>query len=180
MTTIPEIPIADFEQFSAALLIQMRQIAQSINGFGFITTARRHAIANSASVPDAFLKSTAIVCDAQPELGISAGITSEELRKVIDFTRAFNSVADELELLARGLRDTVAEQRFSVADRALHVYALAKTFNRPGARVMLMPHLKTLKRDLGRSRTKVIEPPPETPATPAPPPLPPPPLVRRF
>jgi hypothetical protein len=43
------------------------------------------------------------------------------LRQTIEFTRAFNSVADELELLAKGLRDTVASQRFEVARKTLSV-----------------------------------------------------------
>jgi hypothetical protein len=173
MTTIPpETPI-DFEQASAVLLIQVRQLTQSIAGFGFLTKSRRRQITTSASVPDAFLKSTAVACDAQPALGTAAQISSTELRQAIEFTRAFRSVADELELLAKGLRDTVAEHRFDVARRALRVYTLAKTFDGPSDRVMLVPHLKNMKRDLGRSRTKLpVEPDPLLPV-PAPPPLPP-------
>lgn len=176
MTTIPpEITPIDFEQASATILVQVRQLTNSISGFGFVTKARRRQITTSASVPDAFLKSTAVACDAQPELGVAAQVTSNELRQAIEFTRAFNSVADELELLAKGLRDTVAEQRFDVARRALRVYALAKTFNGPTERVMLVPHLNNMKRDLGRTRTKLIEPDPIlAPPVPAPPPLPPP------
>jgi hypothetical protein len=172
MTTIPEITPIDFEKVAATLLVQVRQITQSISGFGFLTKTRRRQIATSASVPDAFLKSTAVACDAQPELAAAASISSSELRQAIEFTRAFNSVADELELLARGLRDTVADQRYDVARRALRVYALAKTFDGAADRVMFVPHLKNMKRDLGRSRTKLAtEPEPAIPA-PATPPLP--------
>jgi hypothetical protein len=192
MSIIPEITPIDFEQASAAILIQLRQLTQSITGFGFLTKARRRQITTSASVPDAFLKSTAITCDAQPDLGRAGDVTSSELRQVIEFTRAFNSVADELELLAKGLRDTVAGQRFDVARKALRVYALAKTFDGPTERTLLVPHLKNMKRDLGRSRTKLPAEPetpadsstsatPATPAAPATPaPLPPPPLLRKV
>jgi hypothetical protein len=168
MSTIPNEPLPiDDEKAAAAILIQVRQLTQSINGFSFSSQGRRRQITNSASVPDAFLQSVAIACDAAPELASAAHITSVELRKAIEFTRAYHSVADELELLAKGLRDTVAERRADVGRRALHVYNLAKSFNSGADRVVLIPHLKNMKRDLGKSRSKPATEQPE-PSTPTP------------
>lgn len=164
MTIAPEPAAIDYEQLAAEILTQVRQLAQSIPGFGFVTVRRRRQITSIASVPDAFLKSTAVVCDASPDLATAGALSSGELLQGIDFTRAFLSVADEMALLEKGIRDTVAEHRFHLARRAYRVYALAKSFNSPIEEDMAVPHLQSMKRDLGKSRPKrVVDAEPEPP-----------------
>lgn len=149
MSTIPP-----YREFATTMIEQMRRLAQAVEGFTMATTARRRKLAASASVPDAFLYSLAIACDASPRLGTAGEITSSELVDAIEFKAAYFSVADELELLARALRDTVAERRSAIGHRALRAYIIAKRMNAPDDRALLIPHLRNLQRDLGRTRPR--------------------------
>jgi hypothetical protein len=171
MTTIPEVPSSTHEETARAMMVQVRQLAESITGFTYTAPGRRRKLTSTASLPDAFLQSLAVACDASPVLGVSAQLTANELREAIEYKRVYSSLADELELLAKGLRDTIAEHRSDIGQRALRAYEIAKRLARPDDRKALVPHLQNMKRDLGRSRSKVavvVGPVPATPITPAP------------
>lgn len=149
MTTIPQ-----YRELALTMIEEMRRLAQAVEGFALATTARRRKISASAAVPDAFLHSLAIACDASPRLGTAGEITSSELLEAIEFKSAYFPVADELELLARAIRDTVAEKRSAIGHRALRAYIIAKRMNAPDDRALLIPHLRNLQRDLGRTRPR--------------------------
>jgi hypothetical protein len=113
----------------------------------------------TASVPDAFLLSTAAACDAAPEFSSAVQLTGSQLRQAINFQRAYVQLADELELIAKGLRDTLAEHRFQIGSLALRAYSIAKGFARPTDSATFIPHLKNMKRDLGKSSPKTTPTP---------------------
>jgi hypothetical protein len=167
MTSIPEVPSINHEEAAHAILVQVRQLAESITGFSYSAPGRRRKLTPTATLPDTFLQSLAIACDALPVLGATAQLTSKELRQAIEFKRAYSSLADELEILAKGLRDTIAEQRSQIGQRALFAYEIAKRLTGLDDRVTLVPHLKTMRRDLGKTRSRVVVPEPE-PTTPTP------------
>lgn len=167
MTTIPPVPPASHEEIAAAMMIQIRELAQSVSGFTFSAKGRRRKITPAASVPDPFLEAVAVACDASPHLGVASQVTTAELRDTITFSRAFTSVANELMVVARGFLDTVAERRNQVGQRALRAYSMAKSINRPEDRELLIPHLANMQRTLGRGRKRVAATPPAPPAPPA-------------
>ena len=150
------------EEAGLAMLVQLRVLIQAIPGFGFLSKAARRSITQAASVPDVFLQSTGVACDASLTLATSSALTGAETREVLIYTRSYLSVADELELLAKGVRDTVAQFRAPVSERALRAYAIAKRINNPAERALLIPHLANMKRDLGRTHPK---PQPDAPTT---------------
>jgi hypothetical protein len=167
MSTIPESSI--HEQTAMAMLVQLRELAQSVKGFNFTSPTHRRRLAAQGNVPDAFLRSVAVACDAAPTLASSGGVTGAELRDMMAFARAYLSVADELELLAKGLRDTVAQHRAEGTEKALRVYFIAKRINRPAEREALIPHLRNMTRDLGKTRPKApADAVPAKPPEPAP------------
>jgi hypothetical protein len=153
MTNIQETPV-DVEQEAKAVIAQVRQFAQSIQGFTFAAPGRRRQINVSASVTDAFLEAVAAACDATPEFGISARLDGNQLRQALTFQHAYAKVADEMELFAKGLRDTLAEHRSEIGTQALVAYSVAKSFARPSSRSAFVPHLTNMKRSLRKSRSK--------------------------
>jgi hypothetical protein len=150
MTTIPPTPI-NYEEAANAMMIQLRELVQSIPGFGYAAKGRRRKISSAAHVPDPFLEAVAVACDASVQLSAASELSAPELRGLIAFARAFTSLADEMQLIARGLHDTVAERRAGVGQRALRAYAVAKSINRPEDRELLIPHLANMQRTLGRT-----------------------------
>jgi hypothetical protein len=167
MTTIPETPV-NHQQDAIDLTIKVRQLIQSIDGFTFAGPGRRTQIRTSGSLPDKFLSSTAASCDALPEFSAAAQLTGNEVRQALAFQVAYAPLADELELLAKGIRDTLAEHRSRIGYRALRAYAIAKTFSRPEDRATFLPHLRNMKRDFGRSRVKATDVPVIDPTVPVP------------
>lgn len=169
MTTIPEVPVVNHQQDALDLLTKVRQlVTESIQGFAFAGPGRRRQITVSGSLPDAFLSSTAVSCDASPEFSTAAQLTGTEIRQAVAFRVAYAPVADELELLAKGIRDTLAEHRSRIGYRALRAYAIAKTFSRPEEHATFLPHLRNMKRDFGKSRAKAVDVPETDPTVPAP------------
>lgn len=154
MTTIPEPVPINHEAAANALMATLRDLVQSgIPGFALAAKGRRRKINTTASLSDPFLEAAAAACGVHPDLSAAGQITATELRDTIAFSRVFASVAEELRILARGIDDTVAEQRNDVGQRALRVYHVAHRINRPQDRELLIPHLAAMKRTLNRGRT---------------------------
>ena len=162
MSTIPDTPV-NHELDAKAHIATVRQLAKSIQDFAYAAPGRRAKIHTTASVPDAFLLTTATACDAAPEFSSAVQLTGSQLRQAIDFQRAYIELADELELIAKGLRDTLAEHRFKIGNLALRAYSIAKGFARPTDSATFIPHLKNMKRDLGRSSSKTTPTPDPAP-----------------
>jgi hypothetical protein len=154
MSTVEPLPITSHEEAAQKILIELRLIAKSVAGYTHVPVARFRKISTTAAVPDDFLQACAVACDANAQLAAASDVTGAELRDVIGFSRAYLSVADELELLARGLRGTVAVRRGEIAQRARRVYSMAKSMNLPVDRDRLVPHITEMKRTLNKTRVK--------------------------
>lgn len=174
MSTIPPTPI-NHEEVANAIIQQLRSMAQSIPGFGYAAKGRRRKISSVATLPDAFFEDVAVACDASPQLAVASNLTAAELRNVIILSRAYKSVANEMNLIERGILDTVAEIRAEAGQCALRTYSMAKSINRPEDRELLIPHVANMQRSLGRGRPskRVTEPAKPTEPAPAPPTTPP-------
>lgn len=168
MSTIPPEPPNPHEVAVNSHLSALRLIQESIAGFGFVGSNRRRGLNPAAAVPDRFLEAVAAALDASLHLATSAKVTGSQLRDVIAFARAFASLADELELLARGVRHTIAVRRGELTRLALRTYRIARSLDLPTEADQLVPHVREMKRALGRGRQ-----PKPVPVVPAPRPIPP-------
>lgn len=163
-----ETPVAHAEAASE-IVNQLRQAMQKIAGFGFITNGQRRRLSPSAAVPDNFLMTVALALESVPDIATVTKLQPAELRDVVNFTIAFRTVATELQVVARGLLDTIEERRADVGRRALRAYSMAKAFNRPMDEGLPVPHVVEMKRTLGRGRPRRVndgeeQPPPAPPA----------------
>jgi hypothetical protein len=166
MTTIPETPspVLTHEEAAQSILLQFRRLTESIPGFSYLSIKGRRRITAAASLPDAFLQAVSVACDANPRLATTSEITGAELRDTIDYSRHYLSVADELDILAAGLRGTVAVRRSEPGRRALRAYEIAKRMNLTTDSQSLIPHLADMQRTLKRGSRKTKRTQPEPPA----------------
>jgi len=160
MTTIPETPLTHTER-ARAVLEHIRGIKELIGGFTFAGDPDPRTLNAAKSVPDAFLEEVAVAIEASDHLKRSALVQPDELRDVVGFAMAFAPVAEELGIMHRAVRQTIALRRAVVGKLALQVYEFAKTFGRKTDRQVLMPHLDSMKRVLGKTRPKPAAEPEE-------------------
>jgi hypothetical protein len=139
-------------------------IHEGVPGFTHLTTSRRRVLAASANLPEPFLDGMAVAIEGSPQLDKVALVTPEELRDAVAYGKAYGELADELALLSRGIRDTIAVKLAGAGTEALRIYQLAQSYNRDRDSEALVPHVGKLRRALGRARTKLpVETPPAEP-----------------
>lgn len=166
MSSVTETPVPHTEAANT-IIAQLRAISQSIQGFNFAAPGQRRRLSSTASVPDDFLLTVALALETAPDIAVAAKIQPVELRDIVNYSNAFRTVATELEVVARGLRETIDARRFDLGNRALRAYAMARKFTRPSDRDLLIPHLREMQRTLGRGRRRVLPVETETPPDPA-------------
>ena len=162
VSTSPDGPAApaDFSPQALALMVQIRELGRTVNGFGFAPKGRRRSIGTVSSLPEEFLQLVAASLDVNPALGQSYGITALEVREALSFGREFTNAATETRLVAKGMEDTVAERLADVGDKCLRFYYAAKRATPRGAVASSVPHLAEMTRALGMGRKKKKKPAP--------------------
>lgn len=152
MSEFPPEPPNAHEAAVAAHIGLLRSIQANIPGFTHIGKSRQQSLNSAASVPDRFLEAAAAACDGSRHLAIASKVGGPELRDIVAFSRAYATFAEELMVLARGVRHTIAVRRSALARNALRAYRVAKSFDIPAEAEPLAPHLQEMKRALGRGR----------------------------
>lgn len=140
------------------MLVQLRALVQQIGGFGFLAKGTRRKLTPSATLPDPFLLSVAVALDALPSLAAASRISSVQLRDAVDFSNAYTPVVAELQLIARGLEETITARRAEAGQESLRTYSTAKSFNRPADHELFVPHITEMKITLGRGRKATANP----------------------
>jgi hypothetical protein len=173
MTTISEVPTATpaspRTEAARQALTKIREIIEGLEGLTFLTTAERVRSA-AATVPDRFLEAVASTMEGSPVLAATTKLTPAQFREMIAYSQAALALADELERLTRGVRDTVKVSRAEVGTEALRLLGIAQKMNRPLDRTELVSSVEQMQRALGRGRKKATPttPPEPTPAPTAP------------
>ena len=190
MTVIPPVDPpalpADYTQHSLNVMIQVRELGRTVEGFAFAPQGRRASIGTVASLPEDFLQLAAAGLDVNPELGAAFDLTATEVRGALNFKREYTNAANEIRLVAKGMEDTVAERMAFVGEKCLRFYNAAQRSSRKNAGGSMVPHLPEMERALGKGRKKkktVPPAPPVPPVAPVPPvppvaPVPPTPVTK--
>lgn len=167
MSDIIPTPISREQAVRSVITSLEAMLRDLLPGFTFLPSAQRRRITNTGSVPDDFLEAVATAVESTPGVSGPIPITPAELRDAISASRAFLSLADQLDLMARGVRETVAERRSKVGKQALTTYGVAKTVNRHLDLTVAVPHYNNMRRALGRTgrKKRTVE------TTPTPPPV---------
>lgn len=160
MSELPVVAPINHTETARGYLARVRALRDDLRDFSFGPTGGPvMAVTVPAALPVRFLEAVAVAVEASPQLALASELDVAELRDVIRFSEAMTPVADELELIARGIRHTVALRRAKVGMRALRAYQIAKGLNRYDDRAAPhVPHLENLKRTLRRGRLRLGDP----------------------
>lgn len=124
----------------------------------------------TAATPDRFFDKTAVVVEQVPPLARTSLLSPAEYRDVIVFTSQYEMLANDLEQLAREVRGMILVVRHDGGQEALRVYRVARSFNRPADRQVLVPYIDMLQEALGRTSRSRSSGDEEPPVTTTPPP----------
>lgn len=152
MTAIPDVPTPDPGGPARLIAQQVRSAVETLPGLVFITDDERSRLSASAGVPDPFLETCAAAMDETTVLSAVGKMSAAELRVVIVVSQANLALADELERLARGVRDTVTTARAAAGTEALRVYSVAQKLDRPRDTQSSVTRLVQMQRTLNRGR----------------------------
>lgn len=158
MTEVPApASVAEHEARAMDMMVKVREVARSFGGFTFAGKGRRVQIAQFNAIPDEVFDLMALAAESNPDVAATWPVTAAELRAAVAISRAYRSVVLEMLTQARGVEDTIAEQRGDVGRRLLNAYELAKRQNKQEPRLTLIPHLVAVQRALNRGRKKMDE-----------------------
>jgi hypothetical protein len=147
------------------LIERARALVEAIQGFIHLTPAERLRINTAASLPNDFYSTGAVILDQYEWLATASDLTGEEVRRMLEETPGYTSLASELELLARGIRSSLASRRGAVGRRLLLMYEIARRANREGEGTYIqeVETLQEILRSRRRTRKREETPEPEPP-----------------
>lgn len=165
MSNVIETPVTH-ETAASEMVVQLRNLAQRISGYGFSTKGRRRSLTTFANVPVQFMLEVAVALDASERFAKACEVTGAEIRNIVNFANAYAPVGAELVLVGTGVSDTVQVKLAEAGKLCLRVYRMARSFHSPTDRELLMPHVAEMQRLLNRGRRKgaKAEEPPAAPA----------------
>jgi hypothetical protein len=158
MTTIPPEVVSAYDDHAQTIRTNLLQLVQSIRGFNLLTTERRRKIVVSGHVDDDYLRSMALLIEANPKLANACDITSAEIRDHLQFSGSYQGVGEELILNGRKMADTVLGERATVGERTLRAQKMARNLNSPAGTSSLVPHLEAIEREFRRGRRRRVKP----------------------
>lgn len=156
MSNVTETPMTH-EEKAQLMILQLRQMAQTVIGYGLIPVGKRRQVSASAAVSDDFLATIGTALDGWPNFATAAELTGAEVRDGMSFIHAFGPLADEMFVIARTMRDTVTAKRAELSAKARRAYKIAKGFNDPADQSPPIIHLDAMKRALTKPRRKKTE-----------------------
>ena len=163
----------DFEGAIQEAITRIQSIYELVPDFQMTPSEGMVAERPAASISDGFFEATITSVNASSQLKDSTALDSEAVRVVSQRNLRFEAVATAAEALARNVRFNMLRERWDVAKEALHVYDVAKSLVRRPRGAALVPHVRAMRKALGRTnpgrRKQVPEPVPAP--VPAPPPV---------
>lgn len=140
---------------SQVLLQKLRDLRDAVPGYTPENAGgRKHVLGIKASLPNEFLVAASVAIDSSNALKAATQVDTDAVREAVEFTQAFETVADEAEAFARGVRHTIALKRAAAANDALQAYDIAKGLARKPEGASLASHIGDMRRTLGRTGRK--------------------------
>lgn len=134
------------------ILAKLRKIASDIPGYRApVTATEMRALVRNSTVPREFVEETAVAVEATPRLHDASGFDYDDARDGEAWADAYDIVANEMEIIARGIRYAVALRRANIGRNALRTLALAKALNRQG---VIVPHVEVMQKALAPKRRR--------------------------
>ena len=123
----------------------------------------RRSLGIAGSVPPEFVEAATNSRSLAPELLTATPVPPEKVRDLMVFATAYEGVADQLEGLARYIRQRTSEAKHIAGSEALATYAIAQRLaTRPATR-HLTTEVATMRAALGRRFRRPSKPEPAPP-----------------
>ena len=148
---ILQLPAADPDPHE--IIARIRELVQTVQGFVHLTPSYRRQINSAATLPDHFYLIGGAAIDDHECMSSIAKLNGAQVRNMLTSSDALKGLANELELLAKGVRSTAAARRAYVGERLLLAYEVAKRMNRTRSREEYIAYVDQM-RDILRSRRK--------------------------
>jgi hypothetical protein len=135
MTAIPDIPDVPNPSTRAEAVQkvaqQVRALVENLPGLVFITPEERARLRPSATVTDRFMALGAAAMDEARVLAQAGKVSAADIREAILLSAAYRALADDMERLVRGVRDSDIVVRSAAGTESLRVYSVARRLKRP-------------------------------------------------
>ena len=152
-----------------ALIEQLRAMIPAMPGYVQLPTATARVRRAAANVDGQFVESAMAAIDTSDPVRNGVTVTTEELRTDIDQASRWAAVRDLVREMLQGLDAAVLTRKYRVGFTALQAYGIARMVARREDHAHLLTHIDSMKRHLGRGRTKKsASPAPEPAPQPAP------------
>jgi hypothetical protein len=162
-TPIPAGPLpAIFEDLAPVpvepemLLEGLRYLQQRIPGFEQLSVAEERSMARAAHLDREAIDSGLHAAGAWDESKVIIGYSAEELRRMDEEIRKWDSVEREMSATMKGLAGAILRRRHVLGIAILDLYStLRRSVKRPNSpRARLRPHLEDMRRAFGRKKGK--------------------------
>jgi hypothetical protein len=151
----------DFEGAIQESLTRIQSIYELVPDFQFTPNEGIGTERAAKTVSDEFFEATITSVNSSSQLKDSTALDSDAVRLVSQRNLRFEAVATAAEALARNVRFNMLRERWDVAKEALHVYDVAKSLVRRPRGAALVPHVRAMRKALGRTNPGKRKPAPE-------------------
>jgi hypothetical protein len=132
MTAIPDIPDSpNRSEVARQIAQQVRALVETLPGLVFITAEERARLSASSTISDRFMELAASAMEEAKVLAEAGQLTAADIREVVSMSNAYRALADDMERLERGVRDTDIVARSKAGTETLRVYSVARHLKRP-------------------------------------------------
>ena len=134
-------------------LEELRKWREQIPRFVIPETAdAMQRLSYAAAVPIVFVELTNVAVANHAALVRADGATPAEIRDLLAYADAYNTLPDELEAYAQFIRFSTTAARNLAGTEALTTYSLAQRLSRQKRYAHLKPHVADMRRALGKQR----------------------------
>jgi hypothetical protein len=141
----------DYHERANEIFAIIREIAATIPGYRApVSATEMRELIRQSTVPPEFVEQVAVAVEASADLAKTDLLDPADARDAGTFGVFCDLVAQEFEIVARGIRYAGMRRLAATGSSALQVFAFAKSLNRRGT---VVPHVEAMREAL-RSRKR--------------------------
>jgi len=144
--------VMDYHERANEIFATIRDIGATIPGYRApVSATEMRELVRQSTVPPEFVEQVAVAVEASDDLSRTGIFDPADARDAHDFGVFCDLVAQEFEIVARGIRYAGMRRLASTGSAALQMFAFAKSLNR---REMVVPHVEAMREALRSKKRK--------------------------
>lgn len=146
--------LTHYDQLASQVIAAIAGLEASIPRFETSLPSNFAFVQGKRNVPADFIATVLAAVEANPELQRLGKFDVVEARDTLQFINAFRPVVDRVTAFIRNVQFTMDSKKAKVAVSGLQIYDIAKGIARDPSSAVVGAHVRSMKRDLRRSRPK--------------------------